>query len=179
MANTFWKSLGFSKLKNMSFGLFAGIFLLWTIFNASSFVPEGLELKYTLVFLGYGVLGVYIFGRQDLQTKLSKISLLGALPYFLIMTVVSFFLISFLLGVVDPFPLALVTALAGVPLYLQLSNALIFAVVETSFWQGHLDEKIGIFGSMIIAGFFTCFYGVEVCWLTSLELLYYSVFFQQ
>ncbi len=74
MAETFVQALGFKKLLRVSFGLVAGLFLLWTLFNATSFVPEGQELKYTLVLLGYGVLGVYFFGRQDLRSKLKDIS---------------------------------------------------------------------------------------------------------
>ena len=76
---TFIKSLGFSKLKNISFGLFASIFLLWTLFNASSFVPEGMELKFTLAFLGYGILGSYTFAREDIKSQLSKVKLYVAL----------------------------------------------------------------------------------------------------
>lgn len=154
---SWFKELGFKKLKSISFGMFASLFLLWTLFNSSSFVPEGLELTYTLSFLGYGILGVYIIGRQDLRSKLKNISLLRALPYFAFAIIASFFVFSLLLGLVDPLPQTLMAVLTGIPLYLQVSNALVYGVVETSTWQGVLDPKIGILGSMIVAGFFHMF----------------------
>lgn len=154
---TFWKGLGFKKLSQISFGLFASLFLLWTLFNASSFVPEGQELKFTLAFLGYGVLGAYVFAREDIRSKLSKVSLLKAVPVFLVVLLVSFFLLSLLLGIRDPLPEILITTLIGVPLYLQMINALVFATVESSFFQAFLDGKIGILGSVIVAGVFHMF----------------------
>lgn len=157
MAKTLWKAFGFKKLKGISFGLVTALFLLWAMFNSSSFVPEGLEKRFFLTFMAYGLLGVYIFGRHDLRAKLQKISLIKALPYFLFTIAISFFVVSFFLGIVDPLPQTLIATLIGVPFYLQLVNALIFGVVEGSLWQGHLDEKIGIFGSVIVAGFFHMF----------------------
>ena len=152
-----FEGLGLKKLGSISFGLVASLFLLWTLFNSSSFVPEGQELKYTLAFLGYGVLGVYVFGRQNLRTKLSDISFIYSLPFLLVSTFLSFLFFTFLLNLSDPLPSAFLYGLAGIPVYIQLSNSLIFSVVETSFWQGHLDQKIGILGSMITAGFFHMF----------------------
>jgi hypothetical protein len=157
MVETFTKALGVKKLFRLSFGLFASLFLLWTLFNASSFVPEGQELKFTLALLAYSAVGVYVFGRQDLRSKLKDVSLLKATPYVLLSALFSFFFFSFLLGLSDPLPATLLSALVGVPLYLQLVNGLVFAVVETSFWQGHLDNNIGILGSMMVAGLFHMF----------------------
>ncbi len=157
MAETFIQALGFRKLLGVSFGLFASLFLLWSLFNSSSFIPEGLGEVYLFAFFGYGLVGVYVFGRQDLQSKLKDVTLLRSIPYFLVFSVGTFFLFSVLLGMVDPFPQTFMSALVGVPLYLQLSNALIFGVVETSFWQGYLDSKRGILFSMIVAGFFHMF----------------------
>ena len=39
----------------------------------------------------------------------------------------------------------------------MLINAFVFAFVETSFFQGLLDEKIGILGSVMVAGLFHMF----------------------
>ena len=95
MVESFWRSLGFGKLKKISFGLVGGIFLLWLMFNASGFVPEGMELKYTLAFLGYGLLGSYMFSREDIKAKLNRISFIRASPIFLGVTFVFFILFSF------------------------------------------------------------------------------------
>ena len=153
---SFIESLGFRKFGKISFGLAGALFLLWTLFNSSSFVPAGLETKYLFAFLGYGVLGVYIFGREDIKAKLEQVSLIRALPFFLVSVFLSFFLFSFIFGFVDV-PQDIFASLQAVPFYLLLANALIFAFVETSVWQGVLDEKIGILGSVIIAGLFHMF----------------------
>lgn len=154
MVESFIQSLGVKKLFKISFGLFVSIFLLWTLFNAYSFVPEGMGLKATLGFLGYGLLGSYTFSRHQVRSKLSQISLLKAMPIFLFTTFVSFVVLGFFLGVRDPLPETFISVLIGLPVYIQLSNAFIFATVESSFWQGWLDGKIGILGSSLVAGFF-------------------------
>lgn len=149
---TFWRALGFRELWNISFGLVASFVLLFAIFNSSSFVPEGEILKYTLAFLGYGILGSYVFARADIRSKLSKISFIKSVPLFLAVFVPAFFFITFVLNAGGFLPETLFTALVGVPVYLQVINAFIFATVEVSFWQGYLDEKIGIMASVIFAG---------------------------
>lgn len=154
---TFLQGLGLKKLGKISFGFFASVFLLWTLFNASSFVPEGQELKFTLAFLGYGILGSYIFAREDVRSKLRGISLIKAIPIFLGVGLVSFFLIGFLLGIRDPLPHVLISTLIGVPLYLQLINSLVFATVETSFFSGYVQEKYGLVLMVILAGIFHMF----------------------
>ena len=95
MADSLFSALGFKKFFGISFGMVSALFLLWTLFNATSFVPEGQELKYTLAFLGYGLLGVYIHGREDLKSKLSSISFIQALPWFLGVGFGSFLFVKF------------------------------------------------------------------------------------
>lgn len=151
------QAMGLKKLYSISFGLFASLFLLWLLFNSASFVPEGQDLKFTLAFLGYGILGSYVFARQDIQSKLAKVKLISAIPVFLVCFVLVYFLFVYLFGLYDLFPNPLFVALVGVPFYLQALNVFVFATIETSFWQGLLDRKLGILGSILTAGFFHMF----------------------
>lgn len=154
---SFVTALGFRKLGKVSFGLILSLFLLFAIFNAGRFVPEGQEIKYALAFLGYGILGSYTFAREDFSSKLSKISLIKSLPIFIFSFILFYFLIGILLNLYNPLPTSLLTGLVAVPLSVQLINSLIFSVVETSFFQVFLHEKIGIFGSVLSAGIFHIF----------------------
>lgn len=170
--DSFFKRLGFKKLKRISFGLLASLFLLWLIFNSFAFVPEGKELKWVLTFLSYGGLGSYVFSRQDLLSKLSLISLRKAFVPFVVVFLASLFGLAILLGVVDPFPAHILAILMGIPAYLLLIHAFVFATVETSFWQGILDSKIGVLGSAITAGVFHMF-----IWEGSLVLNFFGATF--
>lgn len=154
LEKTFVKALGFKKFLSISFGAITGLFLMWSVFNASSFVPAGLEGKWTIVFLSYAVFAIFFLSREDIRSKLGQIPFFKSLLFLIPSAFASFFVISLLLGVRDPFPSLLLNALIGVPLYLQLINAFVFATVETSVFQVYLDEKWGIAFSVFTAGLF-------------------------
>ena len=149
--------LGFGKLKTISFGTVTALILFFVIFNASAFIPEVDQLKYILIFLSYGIFGSYLFARQDIQSKLTNISVWKAIPIFAIFFFATLLILYFLLGFANPFPQTFLSVLAGVPLWLLICMAFIFATVETSMFQGILYKQAGFIGSAIIAGFFHMF----------------------
>ena len=151
--NGFVEELGFDRLKSISFGFVASLFLLWLLFNSNSFVPEGQELKYTLAFLGYGLLGSYTFAREDVKARLNEISFIKAFPIFSGVMIASFIGISSFLGLQST-PDSVLYALVGIPIYLQALNSFVFALVETSFFQVIIQEKEGLFLSALMGGFF-------------------------
>ncbi len=148
------KFVDFKGLKEISFGVVSTLILLWAIFNAFSFVPEGAGIMWTLKFLGFGVFGVYSFGREDVRSKLSQISFFKAIPIFLLFFVVTLVVMYFLLGIANPFPETILSTLKGVPVWLQIINAFVFATIETSFFCVFLLNKWGVVPSALVAGGF-------------------------
>jgi len=177
MVETFIQKLGFRKFKAISFGLVAALFLLWAIFNSFTFVPEGQETKWLLVFLSYGILGTYVFARDDLRDKLFNIGFFRAMIYFIPALIISLIAFYFIFGLVNPLPQVALSILIGIPLWLSAVHAFIFATVETSFWQGHLDGKVGILFSIISAGIFHMFIWTGPAWLNFLGAAFLFLFF--
>jgi hypothetical protein len=156
--SSFLDKLGFKKLSTISFGLVASIFLLWAMFNSASFVPAGQGVRYALIFLGYGVLGSYVFTHTDINTSLFRTPFFKNIPRFLFYFAISFFVTYSLFRVSGvSFLSSAVSIFAGVPLYLMMIHAFIFATVESMFWQGFLDKRVGILFSALIAGLFHMF----------------------
>lgn len=155
---SFTAQLGFKKLKTISFGLVVSLFLLWSIFNSASFVPEGEGIRFALIFLGYGVLGVYVFTHTDVNSSLFKTPFFKNIPRFLLYFTGAFVVTYYLFQVVGASVFgSAVSIFKGVPTLLLMSHAFIFATVESMLWQGFLDKRVGILISCLIAGVFHAF----------------------
>ena len=158
MANeTYIARLGFKKILKISFGLATALFLLWLIFNSFAYVPEGKEDVWQITFIAYGVLGSYVFGSSDIRSKLYSISFFKSLPRLFLYIFGSLVFFYFLLNLVDPFPSVVSSILENAPWWLLIVHAFVFATIESSFWQGYLDERIGIVWSAFSAGLFHMF----------------------
>jgi hypothetical protein len=156
-SQTYIESLKFKNFKRLSFGLIASLVLLWSIFNAYSFVPDGQEMRFVLLFLSYGLLGSYTFARFDVQTRLSKIPFFKSIPSFALFFVLSLLFFYFFLGILNPFPNVVLGIFLGVPLWRLLIMTFVFVAVEVSFFHVWLTTKHGILFSSVIAGFFHMF----------------------
>ena len=154
---TFISALGFKKFAKVSFLVVSAIFLFSVIFNASVYVPEGEELRYTLLFLGYGIFGVYIFGNSDIKNKWANVPFFKSLPRLFGYIFISLIFFYFILNITDPFPQVALGILTGLPFYLKILYAFVFAIPESSFFQGYLDGKYGILFSSVSAGFLHMF----------------------
>ena len=148
------KSFGLGKFLSISFGLLTSLLLLWLVFNAFIFNSAELSVLDVVLFLSYGLLGVYVFANADIRNKLYNISFFKSLPRFLLFFAGSLIAFYFLLGVADPLPNTAISIITGVPTWILIIHAFVFATIESAFWQGYLDGKIGIFGSVIVAGLF-------------------------
>ncbi len=153
MVESYWSNLlRWKNLKGITFGVVASLILYFSIFNSSLFVPEGEETKFTLMFLGYAILGSYAFSRQRVNTLLSKVSFIKNIPLFLVFFFSTLLIFYFLLNIFNPFSSVFLSLLEGVPLYLQVINIAIFSTIETSFFSVFLQNKFGIIPSALFAG---------------------------
>ena len=152
---SYGKRFGIGKFLNISFGLITSLLLLWLVFNSFIFAGEGdLSVLNVITFLSYGILGVYVFANADIRNKLYNISFFKSLPRFFLFFGIALIGFYFLLGVSDPFPDTALNILKGVPTWILVIHAFVFATIESAFFQGYLDKKIGIFGSVVTAGLF-------------------------
>ena len=150
----YFKTFGLGKFLSISFGLLTSLLLLWLVFNAFIFNTAELSVLDVVLFLSYGLLGVYVFANADIRNKLYNISFFKSLPRFLLFFGSSLIVFYLILGVVDPLPNVLFGIASGIPIWILIVHAFVFATVESAFFQGYLDQRIGIFGSCITAGLF-------------------------
>lgn len=148
------KTLGFKKFLNISFGLITTLLLLWLIFNAFIFETAQLSVLDVVLFLSYGLLGVYVFANADIRNKLYNIPFFKSLPRFALFFFSSLILFHLLFGIINPLPDTALSILTGIPTWILIVHAFVFATVESAFFQGYLDYRIGIIGSCIVAGLF-------------------------
>lgn len=150
------KRFGIGKFLNISFGLITSLLLLWLIFNSFIFSSSDGELSLlnVITFLSYGMLGVYVFANADIRNKLYNLPFFRSIPRLILFFSVALVGFYFLLGVVDPFPDTALNILTGIPVWILVVFAFVYATIESAFFQGYLDEKWGIFGSMLTAGAF-------------------------
>ena len=149
------KRFGFTKFLSVSFGLVTSLLLLWLIFNSFIFANStDLSLLNIITFLSYGILGVYVFANADIRNKLYNIPFFRSIPRFLLFFVGALLFFYLIFGVIGSFPDTALSVLKGIPTWVLIVHAFVFATVESAFFQGFLDYKIGIFGSVISAGFF-------------------------
>lgn len=151
---TYFQALGFKKFFKISFGLFSALVMFYVLFNAQSYFPPENQLRYTLILLMYGIFGSFIFARQDLQGRLMYIGFLKSIPIFLLYFIPTFIIMFFLLGFTDPLPDVFLSALVNVPLHVLVTQLFVFVTIEASMFQGLFDYKMGIFGSVLVAGIF-------------------------
>ena len=153
---SFFKRFAVSKFLNISFGLITSLLLLWLIFNAFIFSSSGGEVSVlnVITFLSYGILGVYVFANADIRNKLYNLPFFKSIPRLLLFFVISLVAFYFLFNLVGVTPKTALNSLLGISPWLLVIHAFVFATIESAFFQGYLDEKIGIFGSVLTAGFF-------------------------
>lgn len=165
---SFIRSLGFKKLRSISYGLVSAFVLFFLLFNSFAFVPEDSQLKWVITFLSYGVLGAYVFARADLRSRLFDVRFFRAMLIFVPYFFGTLIVLYFLFGLVNPFPNIVLSIFTGMPFWLLSAYAFIFSTIETTFWQGYLDEKIGILGSFLFAGIIHMFIWTGPLWLNFL-----------
>lgn len=147
----------FSKWKNIlniSIGLVYIGFTLWLIFHTSTYVPEGQQDFWFRVFISYGILNAVIFGSADMRNKLFNVKLTKFLPRFFMWLVIGLVVFFVIMKIADPLEHSFFELLRGVPLWLGLIHAFVFATTESVIWQGYLDDKIGHPWSELTAGIF-------------------------
>ncbi len=149
-----WKNF-----RNISLGLVASLFLSWLIFNTFAFVPDGQEDKWLLIFLSYSTFMGITFGSADARSKLYNTNFFKSIPRFLLFFIPAFFVLYFLLQLVEPAysGSSVIEILRNIPVWLAIINAFVFATFESSVWQGLLDYRMGRIASPISAGIFHMF----------------------
>lgn len=145
------------KIKGISFGLVLVLFNLWIIFHIPEFAPAGQEDVWYRIFISYGMLSTWIFSNADMRSKLFNVKFVKFLPrlalYFGIFLVAFYFLMRY----VDPTTGKFTAIVSSIPLHLALAHAFTFASIESTVWQGYLDEAIGRPFSALSAGIFHLF----------------------
>lgn len=161
----------------VSIGLIYLLFLLWVIINTREFVPVGSEAYWYKVFISYALLNVLILGSANIRNKLFNIQLKKFIPIYLIFFVGFLIFFWFILTIFNPIQQSAFSLLAGVPVWLAMSHAFIFATTETVFFQGYLDGAIGIPASPIVAGIFHLFIWSGAWWVVIIGATALFLFF--
>jgi len=145
------------KIQGVSYGIVYLLFIMWVIFNLHKFVPSDQQELYFAVFVPYAILNVIIIGSADMRNKLFNVKLIEFLPRLILYTFIFLTLFYFVFARSANDPNSLFGLLGGLPLWLILSQAFIFATTESILWQGYLDDLLGRPFSAISAGVFHMF----------------------
>lgn len=142
------------KITKVSIGLVATMAFLWIMFHTQQYIPDGQKDYFLTVFLMYGVFGAFVFGNSDTRNKLYNVQFTRFLPRFLIFFSISFILFSIIIAKLNIFDSSYLSFLSGIPLWLAIIHALVYATIESAVWQGYLDDKLGHPWSELSAGLF-------------------------
>lgn len=149
----------FKNWKNIfviSYGLVVSLFFLFLIFNTGKFFP-GKEDMFFKIFLSYGLLFSIVYGNTDTRNRLFNIQLRQFAPRFVLFFIGFLLFFYLILSYFDPLKGSLFGLLSQIPIWLLVVHAFVFATIESAFWQGFLDERIGHPWSEISAGVFHMF----------------------
>ena len=144
-----WKNF-----KTLSFGLFSTLFFLWVYFHTEQFIPSEFKDTFFKAFIGYGFLHALIFVNTETRNKLYNAKFIPFVVRMLIFTAISLFVFYFILAKIDPLGETAYSLFKSLPWWLAASHMLIFATIESTVWQGWLDDKLGRPVSALTAGVF-------------------------
>ncbi len=92
------------------------IFLLFFNFNAFILNDSDVSTLDAVLFLSYGMLGVFVFGNANIRNPLYDTPFFRSIPRYALFFFVALVFFYFFLGVVNPFPNAVIGIFTGVNL---------------------------------------------------------------
>lgn len=145
---------GWKAITLVSYGLVYTMFTMWLFFNLPLIVEADKVANWSRIIIGYAVLNMFVFANSSIRNKLFDVKLSNFLPRVLIFWGVGLIAFSIILSKVNIEPVGIINLIKGVPLWVLIIHAFVFATTESALWQGYLDQKIGHPASEISAGLF-------------------------